>query len=1041
MKQFPKHLNRYIQRLDRLYRTGSAREESYYPELKSFLESIDRDIEVIVAPKSAGFGFPDFKVIRKSTSAIVGYIEAKDVGEDLDRVENTEQIKRYLSNVPNFILTNFLEFRFYRDGKLKDSVEVAKLVPSISIVPIPNSKDDFQRLIGEFLQFSFPPIQTIDKLAKILAIKTRILKKAIRENISEPLVKSTLETIKENLFPEIGEELFSDIFAQTITYSLLIASLNRKSAGEKSPLTIDNVSRYIPTRLKIVRAILLMFSSGAQVEETPDAIRWAIEDIIDVINAFSGSIDHSQLITYFYEPFLKEYDPGLREIRGVYYTPKEVVSFINRAISHLLRETGRVGLSDESVKALDPCAGTAAFVSSAVDMAVREFIEIYGDAEVSSFVERHILENFYAFELLIAPYVIGHLSLETQLKNYGYDGEKSFKLYLTNTLSRPIYADKHHGHILEKVLQDEKAEADRVKEQEPIIVIMGNPPYSGISANMNEWIDELLKKNIDVGKETIQSYYEVDGKPLRERKLWLQDDYVKFIRFAQWKIAKTGKGIIGFITNHAYLDNPTFRGMRQSLLKTFDRIYIINLHGNIRKKEEDENIFDIQQGVAIGIFVKEKRNPEEYARVYYFSTLEAGLKSRQDKLKFLQEKSLLAIQWKEIKPVSPFYFFIPSNITEELKEEYERGWKITDIFEKGVTGIVTARDSLVIDFDKSALIEKIRMFIDPSYTTDMLKSTLKIRENYQWRISEARIQLRKALEEHSPEEFILPILYRPFDIRWIFYHPSVVWRTRKDLMIHMLRGENMGLVIPRQVKTSEWKHALATKWIMEFNLTGHAGSFGSGYLFPLYLYLPKQENSFLQRKEHIQFPIKPNPKDYERVPNFTSRFLDFIRENYGDSLKPEEIFYYIYAILYHPEYRSRYAEFLKYDFPRIPFPESVEEIEKFSKIGEELVKLHLMEFHLKKPPARFMGEGNRVIEKIRFDSKNRRLYINRNQYFEPILQEEWDYYIGGYRVLEKWLKERKGRIIDSQQFSKVIHAIRKTIEIQRKLEQLELPIV
>jgi len=624
LKKLAGYIDDYIQELDRLYKSGSAREESYYPALKKLLESIDSDISVIIAPKSPGFGFPDFKVIRNSTGEIVGYIEAKNIGEDLDRVEHTQQLKRYLSNVPNLILTNFVEFRLYRDGKIKDSIRIAHAVPSLKIVPDPNKYRDFHTLLSNFLQFSFPPIQTIDALAKILARKTRILREAIKKNLEEAIrkkldkdiIKNTMETLKEDLLPDLEEDLFSDIFAQTITYSLLIASLNKQKAGEESqPLTMDNVVNYIPTRLNIVSAILMIFSSGARLQgNVPDAIKWAIEDIINVINAFTGKIDHSQLITYFYEPFLKEYDPNLREIRGVYYTPKEVVSFINRSISKLLKDIGKKGLSDKKVKVLDPCAGTAAFVSDAVDIAVREFEETFGTAETPRFIDEHILEDFYAFELLIAPYVIGHLSLEAQLKNYGYDGEKSFKLYLTNTLSEPKHRGKHAGSILERVLNDEKAEADRVKEEEPIIVIMGNPPYSGISANKNEWIDNLLKNNINVGEEIIQSYYEVDGKSLGEKKLWLQDDYVKFIRFAQWKIARTGRGIIGFITNHAYLDNPTFRGMRQSLLKTFDRIYIINLHGNVRKKEKDENVFDIQQGVAISLFVKEGRNPDRNAQ-------------------------------------------------------------------------------------------------------------------------------------------------------------------------------------------------------------------------------------------------------------------------------------------------------------------------------------------------------------------------------------------------------------------------------------------
>jgi len=401
-----------------------------------------------------------------------------------------------------------------------------------------------------------------------------------------------------------------------------------------------------------------------------------------------------------------------------------------------------------------------------------------------------------------------------------------------------------------------------------------------------------------------------------------------------------------------------------------------------------------------------------------------------------------AIQWKELGPASPFYFFIPSDITTDLKQEYERGWKITEIFKQNSVGIVTARDKLVIDFDKSSLLNKIALFRNLNYSDEQIRQIFfpKKREGKyppgdtsSWKLSQAR---RRVYEDPHWQEHIYPILYRPFDIRWIYYTPWMVERGRWDLMVHMLRGENVGLAIGRQWETVGSPYfdiVYVSKHITDFNLFRRGGN----VLFPLYLYVPKQNDDFMKSKEHIQFPIKPNLEEYERIPNFTDEFKNFIIETYGDKVSPEDILHYIYAILYHPEYRKRYEEFLKYDFPRVPFPESLDELLKLADIGKELVKLHLLEFELENPPARFMGRGDGIIRKIKFDGE--RIHINEIQYFEPVSEEEWNYYIGGYRVLEKWLKERKGRKIDSKQFMKVIHAIRETIKIQDKLNSIPLP--
>jgi len=1029
----------YLIGISETFKSG-GREESYYPYLKSLLESYDSSVRVIVAPQREEFGFPDFKVVR-ANGEIIGYIEAKRPGVSLDEVETSEQIRRYLQFIPNLILTDFVEFRLYRDGKLFKTAKIAinNLKTIGKLTPISKGVEELEDLLQTFLRYNIPPVKNIQRLAKALAVRSRVLREAFSRNLQNRVIRDIYDVLKDTLLPNLEEDLFTDIFAQTITYSLIIGRIN--AGGEK--IALENVAGYIPTKLKVIRAILGILTAEKQAGgDIPDEVKWAIEDIINVINSYAGTLNYGDLAIHFYEPFLKEYNPNLREIRGVYYTPKEVVGFINRSVDAILEEIGyEGGFTNEEVKVLDPCAGTTSFIVDIAKRAVERYREAWGSAAVKTFIDAHILEDFYAFELLVAPYVIGHLILEAFLKSQGYEDNKVFKLYLTNTLSEPKGAKHEKGLLFREILTQEKFEADRVKEREPIIAIVGNPPYSGISANMNEWIDGMLKRDIEVDGEVIQSYYKVDGKPLGERKLWLQDDYVKFIRFAQWKVAKTGRGIVGFITNHAYLDNPTFRGMRQSLLKSFDRIYMLNLHGNVRKREGDENVFDIQQGVAVGIFVKDGSKEGEYARVFYFSTLEEGLKKREEKLSFLENISLEDLKWKEIKPISPFYFFVPTGITPELREEYERGWKVLEIFKEGSTGIVTARDKLVIDFDKDALLRKIEVFSSPDYTDDDVKRLFKVRNNYQWRVEKAREELREALKKYSPESFLQPILYRPFDIRWIFYHPSVVWRTRIDVMIHMLRGKNLALITSRLTKGENFRHVQVSRVIVEV-ISLSSKTSNNAFVFPLYLYLPKghsDRQNFLKHKEKITFPIKPDPEKYERVPNFTQEFQNFLKEKYGDQISPEEVFNYIYAILYHPEYRTRYAEFLKYDFPRIPFPEDYKTLKKFAEYGEKLVKLHLLDFKLSRPTVRFEGDGDDMIRRVKYDPDTRRLWINGTQYIAPVRPEVWEYMIGGYQVLQKWLKGRKGRRLDFPTFAKIVYAIEETIRLQEELEKEPLP--
>jgi predicted helicase len=582
-------------------------------------------------------------------------------------------------------------------------------------------------------------------------------------------------------------------------------------------------------------------------------------------------------------------------------------------------------------------------------------------------------------------------------------------------------------------ISDESKNAEKVKAEIPILVIMGNPPYSGISANNGEWIEKLLKENVD----GVQSYYEVDGKQLGEKNpKWLQDDYVKFIRFAQWKINHVGEGVLGFITNHSYLDNPTFRGMRQSLMKTFNEIYILDLHGNSLKKEvcpdgsKDENVFDIRQGVAVAFFIKKKDAKD--SEVYHSEVWG----TREKKYEFLLSNDIKTIEWKKLEPKYEFYLFVPRN--EELLEDYDKFVKITDIFPLNNVGVVTSRDDFVIDRDKKVLENRILNFKNSKLSDDDLHTFFKINMKKGWSIRKAWNSLQ-SITDSDINKYILPVLYRPFNVQWIFYHDDFIERSRKDVMCHMMQ-ENLGLLIKRQNKRTPFSYAFISDLIVESCVFESA--FANNTICPLYLYPSADKNALFEE----------GVKASEKSPNINPELFDKLSQIYGIKSTPEEIFYYIYAVLYSNTYRTKYAEFLKIDFPRIPFTNDYDVFVKMSALGKRLVDLHLLQSSELDPPiAKFQGAGDSAVNKVALNPMKRisdykglnergnRVYINDTQYFEGVYKEVFEYQIGGYQVLSKWLKDRKGRYMtleDSIAYSKIATSISKTIEIQKEINLL-----
>ncbi len=786
-------LKEYLHRISETTARGDAREESYYQFLSTFIENFAssvrrKQIEITTLPKKTEAGNPDFR-IWDGKQSIVGYIEAKTPDKNLDQTETTEQLKRYREIFPNLILTNFYEFRLYRNGECIDRAQIARpfIAKKLQTIPPIENEEKFLSLLEKFFSFSLPKVFTAEHLAVELAKRTRFLRDEVitieleEEQKGHGRLFGFFDAFKKYLIANLNKNDFADIYSQTVTYGLF-AARTRSVNGFSRKLAFD----LIPQTIGILRDVFQFISLG----NLPKQMEVIIDDIAEVLNvADVKTILHQYFtkgkgedpIVHFYETFLNVYDPKTREKRGVYYTPEPVVRYIVRSVHQLLQTHFDLadGLASKEVTLLDPAGGTLTFPAEAIKLAVKEFTDKYGDGGLHKFISNHILKNFYSFELMMAPYAIGHIKISFLLEELGYKmkDDERFKLYLTNTLD---VVDLSQSSIpgLES-LSEESHLAGNLKKKEPILVIVGNPPYSGISANMNGWTKNLLKEDLDGAL----SFYKVNGESLGEKKLWLQDDYVKFLRFAQWKIQKAGKGIVGMITNHSYLDNPTFRGMRQSLMNTFNEIYILDLHGNSLKKEtapdgsKDENVFDIRQGTAIAICVKKEN--EIGCKIFHTDLF--GL--REEKYDWLNKHSLKVKNYEKLKPETPWYFFIQRD-TKEI-EHYNKWMKVNEIFPVNNVGIVTARDHFAIDIDLEKLKTRISQFRDVKrLDDDFIRSAYRLKDTSTFKLNKFRKELSQGTEW---EEHFKEILYRPFDVRHIYYSKWVIERPIYDTMQHMLK--------------------------------------------------------------------------------------------------------------------------------------------------------------------------------------------------------------------------------------------------------------
>ena len=1040
----------YINAIERELQTGHATEHSYRPMLRQFLAewsqnfSPTTDYSITNEPQRIAGNAPDFLVQRGEVS--LGWIETKPPGTNLDTEEESEQLQRYRKAFPNFILTDYLEFRLYSEGENCLSARIADLNDTANRLMNQNTDDsEISILLRAFFEAEPIRVGKASDLSRMLSGKAQLLKIEIADllqNTSNDELQNRLEAFREHLIADLSEADFADMMAQTITYSLFAARCHHTHGTFTRARAIEILEEMNPFLSQLLWISIQRLTQ----------LHWIIDpiaELLDLADMESITADFGKEgrqagpIIHFYEDFLSDYDPEIRKRRGVYYTPEEVVSYIVRSVDILLTEsfnlsnglahTGTVdvnGTQLPKVQILDPAAGTGTFLRSVISQ-IYHTITTSGMAGAwQEYVPQHLLSRLHGFERMVAPYAMCHLALTYQLKELGYHlkADERLNVFLTDTLEAgnrqrgmPIFIDE---------IAKEAEAAATVKSDLPVMVIVKNPPYAGKSENKGKWITNLLR-GLD-GDILTESYFEVDGKPLDETtQRWLSDDYVKFIRFAQWRIAQTGYGVLAFISNHGYLKNHTFSGMRQSLMETFDAIYILDLHGNKTTNEEppnggpDENVFEIKQGVAIGIFVKhapEKLNPT--TRVCHAELWG----DRSDKYSWLATNTINTTPWKALTPTSPNYRFAPKG----KSEEYEHYRKITDIFPLNKTGLSTKRDKMVIDFESKPILERVNHFRNSTEPDEILCEQLPISMIAEWNISKARESLRN--EQHI-EKYIQPILHFPFDERFIFYHDDLVARPRKDVMRHLLAGENIAMCVGRAgeaVGNATWNLVSISKTITDLNVFRRGGT----PVFPLYRYAEQGSHrfhnisqSFVEEVcQHLNYEID------------STDAMSFIPDGKGDlhtTIGPEDIFHYIYAILHAQTYRQRYAEQLKDDFPHIPLTTNLALFYKLVSLGEQLAEAHLLQSEDASFLPEFPEGGNPEVKKIRWSEVDQRVWINPTQYFAPVRRKVWEFRVGGHCPAKKWLTDRKSRTLtfdEIEHYRRICGALDKTVKIMEDID-------
>jgi len=1059
-------IDQYINSLNNKYRQGNATEHTFRGNLEQLIEYLVPHINATNEPKRQTCGAPDYILTKNEIP--IGFIEAKDIGDkDLDGLKKTgnkEQFDRYKASLNNLIFTDYLNFHLYREGEFITKIAIAE-IQNGNIIPLQNNFSAFTNLIKDFCSHIGQTIKSSKKLAQMMAGKARLLSDVIEnaltsdeDNQEDSTLKQQMLAFKEILIHDITAKGFADVYAQTIAYGMFAARLHDPTLPTFSR---QEAAELIPKTNPFLRN-LFSYIAGPDID---DRIKWIVDSLVDVFLAcnvekllknYGKTTKMEDPIIHFYETFLSEYDPKLRKARGVWYTPQPVVNFIVRAVDDILKtefglsqglaDTSRTkikvkvpttdkryaaGLRDyehevHKVQILDPATGTGTFLAEVTKHIYQKFAGQQGIW--SNYVENHLLPRLNGFELLMASYAMAHLQLDLLLTGTGYKPTKNQRLrvYLTNSLEE---SHPDTGTLFANWLSTEANEANQIKRDNPVMCVIGNPPYSGESANKGQWIKDLMEdyKKEPGGKEK-----------LKERNpKWINDDYVKFIRYGQYFIEKNGAGVLAFINPHGFLDNPTFRGMRWSLLKTYDKIYTIDLHGNSKKKEVspdgslDVNVFDIMQGVSINLFVKTgKKKPTELGEVFHFD-----LYGKRDyKYDFLNHNRISTIPYKLLPNKAPMFFMVQKDFGAE--KIYNRGFKLSDLFPLNNVGIVTARDNFCIHSNKEDVKETIEEFLalDEEIARNRFKLGKDVRD---WQVNYAK----KDLSIHYPNKGIFTkISYRPFDDRWTYYtgkSKGFHCYPRMDVMQHFLKGENIALNLCKQFKSGDnYQHVFISNKIMESSFVSNKTSEITS-TFPLYIYSTYDPQLSLIQSFHRKANL--NDEIINRIVNELNINFNTEKEITQNSFAAIDLFDYIYAILHSISYRKKYKEFLKIDFPRIPYPTDKTTFWQLVKLGSEIRQIHLLESPtVDQYITQYPIDGDNIVEKPKYE--NGKVFINETQYFDNVPETAWSFFIGSYQPAQKWLKDRRGRVLDFEDilhYQKVIVALSETDRIMKEIDEID----
>lgn len=1013
-----KAVEEYVSGLTEKFKTGQAREHAYRPTFEALIHALDPALKILNDPSRSEHGNPDFVFLRGDITG--GYAETKDIGADLNKTEKSEQMKRYLG-YSNLILTDYLEFRFFRNGSRYGEPVRIGAIEDGKLVAKPEAFSELADALANFLAGKPEPIKSGKRLAEIMGGKARRIRDNVRRFLADKVDTDTdllriFESVKKMLVHDLTPESFADMYAQTLVYGLFVAryhdetpdTFSRAEARDLVPESNPFLRQFFnhiagPDFNKRLRYI---------VDELCAVFACAdVRELMDEYFKKNGATQGQDPVIHFYEDFLKEYDAELRKKMGAYYTPLPVVNFIVRAVDHVLKtEFGLAdGLADTAklpdgrhkVQVLDPAVGTGTFISAVIRLIYKRLLDQGQKGRWTTYVHRELLPRIHGFELMMAAYVIAHLKLSIEFKRSGFTiFNKRLGIYLTNSLEQAGPQTDMFSLGFAQSIAEEAKQAGVIKNATPIMVVLGNPPYSAASSNETEYANSLVEK------------YKVEPggtQKLKERKHWLNDDYVKFLALAENFIDDNGEGVVGFITNHGYLDNPTFRGMRWRLMESFDSIFILDLHGNAKKREvspdgsKDENIFAIQQGVSIIIAVKRKPEHKEPAKIQHTDLW--GI--REKKFEQLEKASLENVKWTTLNPKVPNLLFVPK-ASGDLEDEYQKGFGIETLFWESTTGIFTLGDGFIISEAKETLQDRIQNFLSADITESALKTEYDLGKNYaKWVLG------NKKSIVFDPAK-IIPITYRPFDSRYTYFDNQLVWRPRTKLMNNFLAGQNLGMTVGRQGQVTgsmQWNVVFMTKEAVDLNYFYRGGE----QVFPLYIYA----------------------NDGSRVPNLKKEIVASIEKIVGKTT-PEDIFDYIYAALHSPSYREKYKEFLKSDFPRVPYPKDKKQFAALVALGKELRELHLLESpKVRKYITSYDVEGSDMIEKI--TRKGDKVYVNATQYFGGVPEVAQNFYIGGYQPAQKWLKDRKGRALtneDIEHYQKMIVALAETDRIMKELDKL-----